>query len=115
MCNAEVFGQGDDSSSDRGQQKQDLAKLQELLVCDWLRSLSFRIPTKCDLAAGGMVPNLAERIDCAIRKWLDSWRGSGMTAVHVENGVSLASCVASSAAEGERGAALGKKEPEASM
>lgn len=87
---------------------QDLSKLQELRVCDWLRSLSFRIPdsdvvvvaTKCDLA-DGMATSLAERMERAIRKWLESWRGAQMTTVRVDEGVSLTSCVAALASEGE--------------
>lgn len=102
--------------------KEDLCKLQELRVCDWLRSLSFRIPdsdvvvvaTKCD-RADGMAVEMAGRIERAIQKWLESWSDSGMTAVRVEDGVSLTSCVPSAPLEHD-GIALGKrKSPEDSM
>ncbi|CAN0548116.1 unnamed protein product, partial [Ectocarpus sp. 8 AP-2014] len=43
VCNAEAFGQqrGDDTG---GQVKEDCHKLEELRVCDWLRSVSRRVP-----------------------------------------------------------------------
>ena len=124
VCNIEAFGQGDGCTSDRDQLKRDLNKLQELRVCDWLRSLSFRIPdsdvvvvaTKCDLVAGGMAQNLAGRTERAIRRWLESWRGSKMTAVRVEDDVSLTSCAASVASGEEGDDVLGKrKESEGPM
>lgn len=123
VCNAAAFGQRDGCSSDRDQLKQDLNQLQELRVCDWLRSLSFRIPdsdvvvvaTKCDLA-GGAATNLARRMERAIQKWLEIWSGSQMTAVRVEGGVSLTSCAATVASGEDAEASLGKRmKPEGSM
>ena len=115
VCNTEAFGQRDECSMDSHPLQQDLSKLQELRVCDWLRSLSFRIPdsdvvivaTKCDRAPGTAVA-MAERMERAIRKWLDTWSGSQMSAVRVEYGVSLTSCVAS-AVDKQGSAALGKR------
>ena len=106
VCNTEAFGQRVGDLMDKDTLRQDLAKIQELRVCDWLRSLSFRVPdsdvvvvaTKCDLAAG-MAVDLAGRMERAIRKWLENWSGSQMTAVRVEDGVSLTSCVTSSSQE----------------
>ena len=110
--------------SDKDQLERDLSKLQQLRVCDWLRSLSFRIPdsdvvvvaTKCDLTVGGTATNLAERMERAIRRWLERWRGSEMTAVRVEDGVSLTSCAASSAPEEDGDDVLGeRKKPDGSL
>ncbi len=116
VCNTEAFGQRDGRSVDSNLLQQDLRKIQELRVCDWLRSLSLRIPdsdvvvvaTKCDRAPGTAV-GMAERMERAIRKWLEMWSGSQMTAVRVEDGVSLTSCVDSPVDE-HGGAALGKRE-----
>ncbi|CAM9861472.1 unnamed protein product [Ectocarpus sp. 4 AP-2014] len=119
VCDTGAFGQRDNSLTDRDQLKKDLSKLQELRVCDWLRSLSFRIPdsdvvmvaTKCDLAAG-MAADAAERMACGAGNWIESWSGAGMTAVRVEDGVSLTSCFAPTPNE-DGGAALGTgKSPE---
>ncbi|CAM9180095.1 unnamed protein product, partial [Ectocarpus fasciculatus] len=119
VCDTGAFGQRDNSLTDRDQLKQDLSKLQELRVCDWLRSLSFRIPdsdvavvaTKCDLAAG-RAADTAGRIEGAVGKWLEEWSGAGMTAVRVEDGVSLTSCFTPTPND-DGGAALGKrKSPE---
>eukprot|EP00752_Nemacystus_decipiens_P012983 g11487.t3 len=72
------------------------------------------VGTKCDLA-GGAAADLAERMDSAIRAWLQHWRCSGMTAARVEDGVSLTSCAPTVALQ-EEGTALGKRtKPEASM
>lgn len=123
VCNTKAFGQGDDCSSDRDQLNQDLQKLQDLCVCDWLRSLSVRIPdsdvvvvaTKCDLA-GGKAVCLAGRMERAIRRWLETWRRSQMGAVRVEDAVSLTSCVATLNSEEEEEAAPRKrKKPEEPM
>lgn len=65
--------------------------------------------TKCDLA-GGMAANLAGRMDSAVQTWLKNWRHSDMTAVRVEHGVSLTSCVAAPVQDDEGGAAVGKGE-----
>lgn len=124
VCNTELFSQGDDCTSDKDQLQKDLNKLQELRICDWLRSLSFRIPdsdvvvvaTKCDLVPGGMADGIAWRVERAVRSWLERWRDSEMTAVHVEDRVSLTSCVATSAPEEEGEDVLGKrKQPDESM
>ena len=111
VCNTEAFEQRDDCPIGKDRLTQDLSKIQELRVCDWLRSLSLRIPdsdvvivaTKCDRAAG-MAGEMAGRMERAIRKWLEIWSGSDMTAVRVEVGVSLTSCAAS--APQEKGSAV---------
>eukprot|EP00752_Nemacystus_decipiens_P017045 g15262.t1 len=113
VCNAGAFGQRD-GSTDEDPLNQDLYKLQELRVCDWLRSLSFRIPesdvvvvaTKCDLV-GKTAAELAGRMERAIRKWLVNWSSSHMTAVRVEDGVSLTSCAATSVSAKDGDATLG--------
>lgn len=100
-----------------------MSRLQELRVCDRLRSLSFRIPdsdvvvvaTKCDLV-GGMAADLTRRMERAVLGWLEKWRGSQMTAVRVEDGVSLTICIATLAPEEEGGATVWKRSmPEESM
>lgn len=122
VCNTEAFGQREDCSIDSDLLQQDLSKIQELRVCDWLRSLSFRIPdsdvivvaTKCDRASWTAV-DMAERMERSIRKWLHIWSGSGMTTVRVEDGVSLTSCATSTVDE-RGGATLRKrKQPRESM
>ena len=122
VCNAGAFGQRDNCASDTDQLKQDLSKLQELRVCDWLRSLSFRIPdsdvvlvaTKCDLA-GGRAADLGGRMERAVRMWLKHWRDSQMTTVRVEDGVGLTSCAATMASEEKGGATQEeRKNPEGS-
>lgn len=113
VCNTDAFGQRDGYLSDGDQLDEDLDKLQELRVCDWLRSLSFRIPdsdvcvvaTKCDLA-GGKATDIAERVECAIRQWLKLWSDSEMTAVRIEPGVNLTSCVAAPSPEEAGGSVL---------
>ena len=114
VCNTSAFGQRDDRLSDRDQLTQDLSKLRDLQVCDWLRSLSFRVPdsdvvlvaTKCD-RSGGMAASVAGRIERAIQRWQQIWVGSQMTAVRVEPGVSLTSCSATCVPEEEGSVALG--------
>ncbi|CAM9921267.1 unnamed protein product [Ectocarpus sp. 12 AP-2014] len=49
------------------------------------------VATKCDFAAG-MAADAAGRVEAANAKWKESWSGAGMTAVRVEDGVSLTSC-----------------------
>ncbi|CAN0097652.1 unnamed protein product [Ectocarpus sp. 12 AP-2014] len=100
VCDTGAFGPPDAKLRDKEQLNKDLSKLEELRVCDWLRSLSFRVPdsdvvvvaTKCDLAAG-MAADAAGRIGDAIDVWLESWSGAGMTTVRVEGAVSLSSCL----------------------
>ena len=122
VCDTEAFGERGGYPAGGNPLNEDLRKLQELRVCDWLRSLSFRIPdsdvvavaTKCDRTAG-MAVVMAERMERAIREWLQKWSRSKMTAVRVEDGVSLTSCVPSAPQERD-GFALGKrKSPEDSM
>ncbi|CBJ26199.1 LRR-GTPase of the ROCO family [Ectocarpus siliculosus] len=105
VCNAEAFGQqrGDDTG---GQVKEDCRKLEELRVCDWLRSVSRRVPnndvilvaTKCDLV-GGNAEEFGRRIEQATRTWLASWVHDGMQPVRLEPGVCLTSCCASAVGE----------------
>ncbi|CAM9664047.1 unnamed protein product [Ectocarpus sp. 4 AP-2014] len=121
-CNTEAFGERGNWPAGGNSLNEDLDKLRELRVCDWLRSLSFRIPdsdvvavaTKCDRAAG-MAVVMAERIERAIRKWLREWSRSKMTAVRVEDGVSLISCIPSAPKERDGFASGKRKRPENSM
>ncbi|CAM9338887.1 unnamed protein product [Ectocarpus fasciculatus] len=97
-CNAESFGQQQGSATG-GQVTKDCGKLEELRVCDWLRSISRRVPgndvilvaTKCDLV-GGNAGEVGKRIELASRTWLASWVRSGMQPVRLEHGVCLTSC-----------------------
>lgn len=100
VCDAGAFGQRGSGASKDEQLQQDIRKLEELRVCDWLRSLSFRIPdsdvilvaTKCDLA-DGKAADTAGRIENASRCWLEDWaRNFDSKAVRVEDDVSLTSC-----------------------
>ncbi|CAM9435787.1 unnamed protein product [Hapterophycus canaliculatus] len=108
VCNTGAFGEEDEGTTGGDPLTRDLCKLQEQLVCEWLRSLSFRIPdsdvvivaTKCDLARG-MAASLAGRMERAVQKWLEDWSDCQMPAVRVENGVSLTSCVVSAPDEQE--------------
>ncbi|CAM9880795.1 unnamed protein product, partial [Laminaria digitata] len=58
VCDAGAFGQQGGGAED--QIEKDIRTLEELRVCDWLRSISYRVPgsdvilvaTKCDLASG---------------------------------------------------------------
>ncbi|CAM9864587.1 unnamed protein product [Ectocarpus fasciculatus] len=107
VCNAEAFGQqrGNDTG---GQVKEDCHKLEDLRVCDWLRSISRRVPnndvilvaTKCDLVCGN-AGEFGRRIERASRTWLASWVRNGMQPVRLEPGVCLTSCFP--AAVGETG------------
>ncbi|CAM9446096.1 unnamed protein product [Ectocarpus sp. 4 AP-2014] len=98
-CNAESFGQQRGTCETGGQVKEDCRKLEELRVCDWLRSISRRVPdndvilvaTKCDLV-GGNAGEIGKRIELASRTWLASWVRSGMQPVRLEPGVCLTSC-----------------------
>ncbi|CAN0094526.1 unnamed protein product, partial [Laminaria digitata] len=70
VCNAGAFGQQGGGAED--QIEEDIRNLEELRVCDWLRSISYRVPgsdvilvaTKCDLA-GGSAHGIAQRMDAA--------------------------------------------------
>lgn len=93
VCNAEAFG-----SPGNGVER-DCGTLEDLRVCDWLRSISQRVPdndvilvaTKCDLA-GGNAWEIGRRMEEACRTWQADWKGEGMQPVRVEDGVSLTSC-----------------------
>ncbi|CAN0400772.1 unnamed protein product, partial [Ectocarpus sp. 12 AP-2014] len=81
--------------------EKDCRKLEELCVCDWLRSISRRVPgndvifvaTKCDMV-GGNPRDTGRRMEEACQQWLASWVRDGMQAVRVEDGVCLTSCFA---------------------
>ncbi|CAM9818710.1 unnamed protein product [Ectocarpus sp. 4 AP-2014] len=98
VCNAGLFRQqlGRD---DIDQIEEDCCKLEGLRVCDWLRSISRRVPgndvilvaTKCDLVSGN-VEETGQRIELACRTWLSSWVRNGMDPVRLEHHVSLTSC-----------------------
>ncbi|CAM9470923.1 unnamed protein product [Ectocarpus sp. 12 AP-2014] len=98
VCNAEAFGQ-QESTGTGGQVEEDCHKLEDLRVCDWLRSISQRIPgndvilvaTKCDLV-GENAGKVGRSMEEACRKWLASWVHNGMQPICLEHGVSLTSC-----------------------
>ncbi|CAN0396606.1 unnamed protein product, partial [Ectocarpus sp. 12 AP-2014] len=98
VCNAAEFGQRRDSAHCGGV-KEDCRKLEELRVCDWLRSISRRVPendvvlvaTKCDLA-GGNAREIGERMEKSCRTWLSGWVRNGMQPVRLEPNVCLTSC-----------------------
>ena len=100
VCDAAAFGNS--GSGGVGQVDQDCRKLEELCVCDWLRSISQRVPgsdvilvaTKCDLA-GGNAREIGRRLEEACQTWLASWARQGRQPVTIEEGVSLTSCCAS--------------------
>ncbi|CAN0102649.1 unnamed protein product, partial [Scytosiphon promiscuus] len=109
VCNAEAFGQ---RGGGGGQDKEDCRKLEELRVCDWLRSISWRVPdndvilvaTKCDLA-GGNSREMGRRMEKACRTWLKVWVRDGLQPARLEDGVCLTSCyVAGVDGHGEGGA-----------
>eukprot|EP00752_Nemacystus_decipiens_P012229 g10841.t1 len=97
VCDAAAFGKA--SNGVGGLVDRDCRKLEELCVCDWLRSISRRVPgndvvlvaTKCDLA-GGNPRETGRRIEEACRTWLADWVRDGMEPVGVEEGVCLTSC-----------------------
>lgn len=100
VCNATLF----ENSSNRngGQLDEDCRKLQQLCVCDWLRSISRRVPdndvllvaTKCDLVA--INPRgIGRRVEEACRTWLARWVHAGMRPAMGEDGVCLTTCCAS--------------------
>ena len=98
VCDAGAFGQ--QGGGEDGQIAEDIRKLERLRVCEWLRSISYRVPeseviivaTKCDLA-GGNVAGIAQRMDVACRMWLDRWSGADMAPVRLEDGVCRTSCL----------------------
>ncbi|CAB1113826.1 unnamed protein product [Ectocarpus sp. CCAP 1310/34] len=98
VCNAGEFGQqlGRDNID---QADIDCRRLEALRVCEWLRSISRRVPgndiillaTKCDLVSGN-AEETGRRMEHACRMWLSSWVCSGMGPVRLEHRVSLTSC-----------------------
>ncbi|CAM9860742.1 unnamed protein product [Ectocarpus sp. 12 AP-2014] len=98
VCSAGEFGEqlGSDNID---QVEDDCRKLEALRVCDWLRSISRRVPdndvilvaTKCDLA-GGNAWKIGRRMEKACRRWLSSWARHGMLSLRLEPGVCLTSC-----------------------
>ncbi|CAM9393730.1 unnamed protein product, partial [Laminaria digitata] len=97
VCNAGAFGQQGGGADD--DIENDIRHLHKLRVCDWLRSISYRVPssdvilvaTKCDLV-GGNAAGIAQRMGAACQKWLERWVGAGMAAVRLEDGVCRTSC-----------------------
>ena len=97
VCNAGEFERR--SSGGIDQLEDDIAKLCDLRACDWLRSISYRVPdssallvvTKCNLVAE-RAPHLGQRMETACRKWLASWVKAGIKPVLLETGVRLTSC-----------------------
>ncbi|CAN0557800.1 unnamed protein product [Ectocarpus sp. 12 AP-2014] len=97
VCNAEEFGQ-QLGSHDIDEVEEDCRKLEGLRECDWLRSISRRVPgndvilvaTKCDLVSG-TVEETGRRLEHACRTWLSSWVRNGMESVRLEHHVSLTS------------------------
>ncbi|CAM9212614.1 unnamed protein product [Ectocarpus sp. 8 AP-2014] len=98
VCNAGEFGQ-QLSSDNIDQVDEDCRQLEALRVCDWLRSISRRVPgnyvilvaTKCDLVSGN-AEETGRRMEHACRMWLSSWARDGMGPVRLEPHVSLTSC-----------------------
>ncbi|CAB1115508.1 unnamed protein product [Ectocarpus sp. CCAP 1310/34] len=98
VCNAGEFEQRL-RSDNIDQVEEDCRKLEGLRVCDWLRSISRRVPgndvilvaTKCDLVSGN-VEETGRRMEHACQTWLSSWVRDGMDAVRLERHVSLTSC-----------------------
>ena len=99
VCDAEAFEFENSSNGGSGQVDKDCRKLEELRVCEWLRSISRRVPgndvilvaTKCDLV-GGNPRETGRRIEEGCRTWLADWVRSGMQPVRVEDGLCLTSC-----------------------
>ncbi|CAN0208188.1 unnamed protein product, partial [Laminaria digitata] len=79
--------------------EKDICTLEKLRVCDWLRSISYRVlrgdvilvATKCDLASGNST-GIAQRMDAACRTWLASWADAGGKSIRLEGGVCRTSC-----------------------
>lgn len=97
VCDAGAFEQRD--GEEHAQLKNDICTLDKLRVCDWLRSISQRVPrsdvilvaTKCDLTDGNAA-EVAGRMDAACRVWLASGVAADMEPVRLEDGVCLTSC-----------------------
>ncbi|CAM9184211.1 unnamed protein product, partial [Ectocarpus fasciculatus] len=111
VCNAGEFGQ-QRGREPCGEVEEDCRRLEELRVCDWLRSISWRVPyndvilvaTKCDLA-GGNAGEIGSRMESSCRTWLSGWVGNGMQPVQLEPHVCLTSCFPIGVGElGERSA-----------
>lgn len=99
VCDAREFGQRTGGGSERDSAAADV--LEELLVFDWLRAITWRVPdndailvaTKCDLTPGvGAADDVAKRMNAACQEWLQEWSEDEMPCVRVENGVCLTSC-----------------------
>ena len=98
VCDAGAFGQ--QCGREDGQIEEDIRNLENLRVCDWLRSISYRVPnsevilvaTKCDLA-GGNAADIGQRMEAACREWLRTWVDAGMAPVRLEDGVCRTSCI----------------------
>ncbi|CAM9482299.1 unnamed protein product, partial [Ectocarpus sp. 13 AM-2016] len=112
VCNTGEFGQRRGSEHCGEVEEEDCRKLEELRVCDWLRSISRRVPksdvilvaTKCDLA-GGNAGEIGSRIENSCRTWLSGWVRNGMHPVRLEPQVCLTSCFPITVGEhGERSA-----------
>lgn len=97
VCDAGAFAQQGSEGDD--QLQNDICTLDKLRVCDWLRSISQRVPqsdvilvaTKCDLT-DGKAADVARRIDAACRTWPASGVEADMQPVRLESGVCLTSC-----------------------
>lgn len=111
VCNAGEFGQRRVSEL-FDEVDEDLCKLEELRVCDWLRSISQRVPdndvilvaTKCDLVCGD-ARKIGSRMEMSCQAWLSEWVCKGMQPVRLEPHVCLTSSFPiSDGAHGERSA-----------
>lgn len=117
VCNAGAFGKRDGSRAD-DQLDKDIRSLDRLRVCDWMRSISQRVPrsdvilvaTKCDLV-GGNAADTAGRIDAGCRAWLARCRKVGMEPVRLEKGVCLTSCFATASGK-QQGVKPGEQKPD---
>lgn len=106
VCDAGAFGQPDSGVDD--QLEKDIPTLESLRVCDWMRSISQRVPqndvvlvaTKCDLA-GENIAGIGQRMHSACRTWIAKWVEAGMEPIRLENGVCLTSCCESASNEQE--------------
>lgn len=115
VCDAEKFSLregasvGDQDLNEDDAERQcveDIEKLEELRVCEWLRCLSWRVPgcdvllvaTKCDKVTPKTLNGLPRRMGKACRSWLGGWSWNN-TKINVEQDVSLTSCAARGASQ----------------
>lgn len=97
VCDAKEFGLRSGRLTDEQQARQDLRKLEEMGVCDWLKCLAWRVPgcdvvlvgTKCDLLPRDKVKDVATRIERGCRMWLER---DAPYKINIEAGVSMTSC-----------------------